>query len=134
MPKHSLIALVGFARSTAAAATTYTDQMLAEHADPRNTIAEINALSDKVVATDREVRALQTQAKAKVAELRRLKRELYNKTSSLVDLGSAVCGGRWTPQGQEFAALRKKLRRRRSPQRPTPSSADTPAAGTKPEH
>ena len=116
MPKHSLIALIGFAKSAAAAATTYTDQFLAESANPEDRIATVNALCDQVVATDREARALQTQAKAKVTELRRLKRELYNQTSSLVDMGVVFCGKR-TPQGQEFATLRTKLRRRRSPQR-----------------
>ena len=93
MPKHSLIALIGFAKSAAAAATTYTDQFLAESANPEDRIATVNALCDQVVAT-----------------------ELYNQTSSLVDMGVVFCGKR-TPQGQEFATLRTKLRRRRSPQR-----------------
>ena len=123
MPKHSLNALIGFAKSTTAAANDYTDQLRKEWLNPAEKIAAVNALCEQVVAADSAAKALRLQARRKAAELARLKAELYDQTGVLVNSGARICG-KHTPDGQRFITLRKKLRPRRSPQSPA-----TPGAG-----
>ncbi|MCX6901740.1 MAG: hypothetical protein NT105_23925 [Verrucomicrobia bacterium] len=117
MPKHSLVAIIGFANSTVAAVENALPQCLEKSVDPRIIAAEVKDLCAQVLATDGQVRNLLSQARTKAAELAKLKRQLYNKSSQLVDMGILVCGKK-QPAGHEFSKLRSKLRRRRSPQRP----------------
>ncbi|MBI5683772.1 MAG: hypothetical protein HZC54_01700 [Verrucomicrobia bacterium] len=117
MPKHSLVAIIGFANSAVAAVENALPRCLEKNVDPHLIVAEAKDLCAQVLAADRQVRSLLSQAKTKAAELAKLKRQLYNKSSQLVDLGIYACGKK-EPAGQEFSRIRSKLRRRRSPQRP----------------
>jgi hypothetical protein len=117
MPKHSLVAIIGFANSAVAAVENSSARCLEKNVDPRKLVAEVKDLCAQVLAADGQARSLFSQARARSAELARLKRQLYNKSSQLVDMGIYVCGKK-QPAGHEFSRLRSKLRRRRSPQRP----------------
>ena len=121
MPKHSLVAIIGFANSAVAAVENSLARCLEKSVDPRKLAAEVKDLCAQVLAADGQARNLFSQARAKTAELARLKRHLYNKSSQLVDIGMLVCGKK-EPAGREFSKLRSKLRRRRSPQRADPNT------------
>ncbi|MBI5684490.1 MAG: hypothetical protein HZC54_05390 [Verrucomicrobia bacterium] len=117
MPKHSLVAIIGFANSALAAVENALPRCVEKNVTPHIIAGEVKDLCAQVLATDGQARSLFSQARAKAAELATLKRQLYNKSSQLVDLGMLVCGKK-QPAGREFSKLRSKLRRRRSPQRP----------------
>lgn len=121
MPKHSLVAIIGFANSALAAVESARPRCLENHVDPRIIAGEVRDLCAQVIETHRQIRSLLSQVRAKSAELAKLKRQLYNKSSQLVDIGMFVCGKK-EPAGREFSRLRSKLRRRRSPQRPAPNT------------
>ena len=122
MPKHSLLALIGFAESVVATVSGHRDKITAENPFPAKAVESVQQLLKQVVTADSDLKQLHIQMTRKAADLRRLKRQLYDASSSLVDFGSSICG-KQTPEGRAIAAVRKKLRPRRSPNTSPPKTA-----------
>ena len=122
MPKHSLLALIGFAESAVATVGSHRDKITAENPFPTKGVETVQQLLKQVVAADSDLKELHIQATRKAADLRRLKLQLYNEASNLVDLTAAFCG-KQTPEGRAITAVRKKLRPRRSPNTAPPKTA-----------
>ncbi|MBI5688120.1 MAG: hypothetical protein HZC54_23855 [Verrucomicrobia bacterium] len=122
MPKHSLLALIGFAESAVATVNGHRDKITAKNPFPTKGVESVQQLLKDVVTADSALKELQIQKTRKAADLRRLKRQLYDAASNLVDLGAGCCG-KLTPEGRAISSVRKKLRPRRSPNTVPPKNA-----------
>ena len=116
MPKHSINALLGFGRNLAASVTRNHELFLAKGADTGPRVTEIEQLAKQLLAADQDAKKYSILSRQRAADARRLKNELYNAASNLVEIGSGLAG-KHTTIGQEIRKHRKVLRRRRSPRK-----------------